>query len=171
MIWCPLRCVHGHLHQLRGDPGGREGALHWPGEIWPVRREKLRLSIPFASDFSFYFDYVKYLQDNLRNFKHICVTLKYLSVMILLVTFSWSVTLSQLVTLDLMTILWLAWVQQLEKVRASQEGVLRTTEDQMREEHKIQDKPREETGTTIHRLVGWQQWLRYLLVDNVYWHL
>ena len=163
-MWCPLRRVHGRLHQLRGDPGGQEGALHWPGEIWPVRREKLLLFIPFASDFSFYFDYVKCLQDNRGNFKHICVTMKYLSVMRLLVMCSWAVTLSQLVTLDLMTILWLARVQQLEEERARQEGVLRTAEDRMREEHSIQDTPREEIFTTRHRLVGWQQWFRYLLV-------
>ena len=30
-MWHRLRHGHVHLHQLRGDPGEREGALHWPG--------------------------------------------------------------------------------------------------------------------------------------------
>ena len=130
------------------------------GETWknaPIHSLRFRLFILFRF-------YLKCLQDNRGNFKHICVTMKYLSVKRLLVTCSWSVTLSQLVTLDLMTILWLARVQQLEEVRARQEGVLRTAEDRMREEHSIQDTPREEIFTTRHRLVGWQQWFRYLLV-------
>ena len=48
-------------------------------------------------------------------------------------------------------------------MRASQEGVLRTAEDQMREEHRIQDKPREEIGTTRHNNDS-----GICLLDNVY---
>ena len=62
-----------------------------------------------------------------------------------------------------MTILGLAQVQQLEELRARHEGVLRTAEDRMREEHSIQDKPREEIGTTRHNNDS-----GICLLDNVY---